>query len=111
MGVEQMKPRRIRLQNWKSFKDTVVELYAGLNVLVGPNASGKTSLLEAFKFLKKRPSAKLHHLTSLISNGGHTKTSFTAMMKQNPLLSSSNSNVKKTTLHRMKSFSLARKAL
>ncbi|MEM2485632.1 MAG: AAA family ATPase [Candidatus Caldarchaeum sp.] len=48
-----MKLRRIRLRNWKSFKDTVVELNDGLNVLVGPNASGKTNLLEAFKFLRK----------------------------------------------------------
>ncbi|MEM0444107.1 MAG: AAA family ATPase [Candidatus Caldarchaeum sp.] len=48
-----MKLRRIRLRNWKSFKDTAVELNDGLNVLVGPNTSGKTNLLEAFKFLKK----------------------------------------------------------
>ncbi len=48
-----LKLRKIRLVNWKSFKDCIIELNDGLNVLVGPNASGKTNLLEAFKFLKK----------------------------------------------------------
>lgn len=48
-----MKLKSIRLRNWKAFKDCTVELNPSLNVLVGPNASGKTSLLEAFKFLKK----------------------------------------------------------
>ncbi|MEM2238555.1 MAG: AAA family ATPase [Candidatus Caldarchaeum sp.] len=78
-----MKLRRIRLRNWKSFKDTVVELNDGLNVLVGPNASGKTNLLEAFKFLKKA----LGDITSPyhpISNGGPTETSSTATTKQSP---------------------------
>jgi len=50
---ETLQLRKIRLRNWKSFKDCTIELNEGLNVLVGPNASGKTNLLEAFKFLKK----------------------------------------------------------
>lgn len=50
---EKLRLKSIRIQNWKGFKDCKLELYDGLNVLVGPNSSGKTSLLEAFKFLKK----------------------------------------------------------
>jgi predicted ATPase len=50
---ETLQLRKIRLRNWKSFKDCTIELNKGLNVLVGPNGSGKTNLLEAFKFLRK----------------------------------------------------------
>jgi DNA replication and repair protein RecF len=38
----------IRLQNFRSYTDFVVELNEGVNIVVGPNASGKTNLLEAF---------------------------------------------------------------
>lgn len=38
----------IRLQNFRSYSDFVVELSDGVNIVVGPNASGKTNLLEAF---------------------------------------------------------------
>jgi DNA replication and repair protein RecF len=37
----------LRLQNFRSYKDTTVEFGAGVNIIVGPNASGKTNLLEA----------------------------------------------------------------
>lgn len=37
----------IRLQNYRSYKDASFEFEPGVNVIVGPNASGKTNLLEA----------------------------------------------------------------
>ena len=37
----------IRLQNFRSYKDAAFELDPGVNIVVGPNASGKTNLLEA----------------------------------------------------------------
>jgi DNA replication and repair protein RecF len=37
----------IRLQNFRSYKDESFELSEGVNIIVGPNASGKTNLLEA----------------------------------------------------------------
>lgn len=37
----------IRLQNFRSYSDASFELSAGVNIIVGPNASGKTNLLEA----------------------------------------------------------------
>ena len=37
----------IRLQMFRSYKDTAFELDPGVNIVVGPNASGKTNLLEA----------------------------------------------------------------
>lgn len=37
----------IRLQNFRSYKDSAFEFSPGVNIVVGPNASGKTNLLEA----------------------------------------------------------------
>lgn len=40
----------VKLRNWKNFKDTESNL--GMRVfLIGPNASGKSNLLDAFRFL------------------------------------------------------------
>lgn len=37
----------VRLQNFRSYKDDSFEIDPGVNIIVGPNASGKTNLLEA----------------------------------------------------------------
>jgi len=37
----------LRLQQFRSYKDAAFELSPGVNIIVGPNASGKTNLLEA----------------------------------------------------------------
>lgn len=46
-----MRIRKIHLKNWKNFKG--VETALGNRVfLIGPNASGKSNLLDAFRFLR-----------------------------------------------------------
>lgn len=42
----------IRVQNFKSIGRCVLNLNSGLNVLIGPNASGKTCLLSSLKFVR-----------------------------------------------------------
>lgn len=37
----------VRLQNFRSYSDDSFEFEPGVNIIVGPNASGKTSLIEA----------------------------------------------------------------
>lgn len=37
----------VRLQNFRSYTDDSFEFESGVNIIVGPNASGKTSLIEA----------------------------------------------------------------
>ncbi|HZP55792.1 MAG TPA: DNA replication and repair protein RecF [Candidatus Saccharimonadales bacterium] len=37
----------LRLQNFRSYKDESFEFEPGVNIVIGPNASGKTNLLEA----------------------------------------------------------------
>ncbi len=39
--------QRIRLQNFRSYIDSSFEFSSGVTIIVGPNASGKTNLLEA----------------------------------------------------------------
>jgi hypothetical protein len=41
---------RLRLENWRNFRQVDIEL-AGRVFLVGPNASGKSNFLDAFRFL------------------------------------------------------------
>jgi predicted ATPase len=43
--------RRLRLTNWRNFRHVDVELTDRV-FIVGPNASGKSNLLDAFRFLK-----------------------------------------------------------
>ncbi len=45
--------KRVVIDNFKSIKHLELELNPGLNVLVGPNAGGKTNILEAIHFLYK----------------------------------------------------------
>ena len=43
----------LRLQNFRSYTDNSFELSPGVNIIVGPNASGKTNLLEAILVLAR----------------------------------------------------------
>lgn len=43
----------LRLQNFRSYEDESFELSSGVNIVVGPNASGKTNLLEAVLVLAR----------------------------------------------------------
>jgi DNA replication and repair protein RecF len=43
----------LRLQHFRSFGDSSFELSPGVNIIVGPNASGKTNLLEAVLVLAR----------------------------------------------------------
>jgi predicted ATPase len=44
--------KKIEIKNFKSLKDCSIEL-RDFNVVIGPNASGKTNLVELFKLLRK----------------------------------------------------------
>jgi DNA replication and repair protein RecF len=43
----------IRLQHFRSYSDAFFELDQGVNIVVGPNASGKTNLLEALMMVAR----------------------------------------------------------
>lgn len=48
----------IRLQHFRSYADSSFELSKGVNIIVGPNASGKTNLLEAVLMIARGSSYK-----------------------------------------------------
>lgn len=50
----------IRLQSFRSYKDASFEFEPSVNIVVGPNASGKTNLLEAVLVLARGSSYKAH---------------------------------------------------
>jgi len=43
----------LRLQNFRNYDDYALELDEGVNIVVGPNASGKTNLLEALYMISR----------------------------------------------------------
>lgn len=45
---------RIRMRNYRCFRDTVVEFRQGLNVIIGENNAGKTTLLQALTLVFDR---------------------------------------------------------
>ena len=49
----------IRLQNFRSYKNDSFEFDPGVNIIVGPNASGKTNLLEAILVLSQGSSYRV----------------------------------------------------
>lgn len=48
----------LRLQNFRSYQDLQLEFEPGVNIIIGPNASGKTSVIEALLVIAKGSSFK-----------------------------------------------------
>ncbi len=46
------KTLNIEIENFRSIRKTTLSLRPGVNILIGPNGSGKTCLLSALKFLR-----------------------------------------------------------
>ncbi len=60
--------KTLRLQNFRSYADYTTELDDGVNIVVGPNASGKTNLLEAIYVANRGKSFRVSD-KNLIKNG------------------------------------------
>lgn len=58
----------IELKNFRSYTDHSVEFYEGVNIVVGPNASGKTNLLESVLYISRGSSFRAQD-RSLIQEG------------------------------------------
>ncbi len=57
--------KRLELKNLLSFRDSTIEL-GQLNVLIGPNAVGKSNLIEAISLLQAAP----NNFIGTIARGG-----------------------------------------
>ncbi|MBN4067503.1 DNA replication/repair protein RecF [Simkania negevensis] len=60
---------RLRLKNFRNYKDRSVEFAEGINYICGGNASGKTTLLEGLFFLTTGRSFRTHNISDLIRHG------------------------------------------
>lgn len=58
----------VRLQNFRSYKDAAFEFEPGVNIIIGPNGSGKTNLLESLLVICLGSSFRSHD-NDLISHG------------------------------------------
>ncbi len=58
----------LRLQNFRSYNDYTTEFDDGVNIIVGPNASGKTNLLEAIYVINRGRSFRVSD-KNLIKHG------------------------------------------
>ncbi|MCB1111095.1 MAG: DNA replication/repair protein RecF [Chlamydiales bacterium] len=61
--------RRLRLKNFRGYDDHCLEFNDGVNLIAGPNACGKTSILEAVHYLTTARSFRTSHTTELIRHG------------------------------------------
>ena len=52
---------KLKMHNFKSHKDTVIDFNKGINVIIGQNGAGKSSILEGISFalFKKHTSKKI----------------------------------------------------
>jgi predicted ATPase len=67
-----MMIKQITLGNWKNFQEATVGLRER-NFLIGPNASGKSNFLDAFRFLKDVSSSKGGGLAQAVEARGGLK--------------------------------------
>lgn len=74
----------VRLQKFRSYRDTTFEFSEGVNIVVGPNASGKTNLLEALLVLARGKSfrTKDMNLISFNSNWSRIDVNFLSGQKR-----------------------------
>lgn len=63
-----MRLKSIRIRHYKSIDDVSLELSYPITVLVGPNAVGKSNLVDCLRFVRDAVSADLEHAVS--SRGG-----------------------------------------
>ncbi len=64
--------KRLQIENLRILHSAIVEPGPGLNIVIGQNASGKTSLLEAMYLMARGQSFRSHRLRRLVSHGQST---------------------------------------
>lgn len=65
-----MRIERLRLSAFRNYESLDFAPESGLNLLVGPNAQGKSNLLEALAMLATGKSFRAHRDAELVRNGG-----------------------------------------
>ncbi len=60
--------KRLNIQNCRSIEDSVLQFSPNLNIIIGDNASGKTSLLESLSLLSNGRSFRTSHISDVINH-------------------------------------------
>jgi len=84
----------INVKNCRLLKDVSINLSPHINMVIGENASGKTSLLEALSILSSGKSFRTSHISDLIS---HSESSILVSAKINMDGSHSHIGIEKTS--------------
>ncbi len=61
-----MRLTQLEIKNFRNIENTQLTPVPGVNLIIGDNASGKTSLLEAVYYLSHVRSFRTQHVTDLI---------------------------------------------
>ena len=85
------KIEKIKLRNFKSFKNAVIPVSQGYTAIVGPNGSGKSNIVDALVFglgTSSMKSLRAGRLTDLISHDARDNTAEITVdfRKENDLL-------------------------
>src|SRR5579863_5175136 len=74
--------KRVTIENYRSCLRTSIDLHPHLSVLIGPNGSGKTNILQAIMFLKKMANGSDHR--SSLRGGISVTSQLKATFQQGP---------------------------
>ena len=64
----------IKVNGFKSLNDFHLSMRKGLNILIGPNGSGKTNIISFFEFLSYLQLHEIHEAVSLVGGAGSILT-------------------------------------
>lgn len=67
----------LKLKNWRNFRDAEIDL-AQVSYIVGPNASGKSNLLDVFRFIRDICRADGGGLQKAVKDRGYYKAALFA---------------------------------
>ena len=64
---------KIRLENFRNFKEFTINFKNKCNIILGPNGSGKTNILESISLFEKGRGFRKDHLKNMINNNNQDK--------------------------------------
>lgn len=80
--MKQVHIKQINFQNYRNFSDLSMACSEGINIICGPNGSGKTNILESISLLSPGKGLKSAHFDDICKSGEHVwKSKFALQSK------------------------------